>query len=144
MTIRPPAGVRGRSPRTRRPFTGRALILGAVMVLLVVILAAPLHRYLAARSALQQSITQRDSGQKQLQQLEQLDQQLSNPAYIEQQARIRLQYAMPGDTVYQVVQPGSKPSLDNKPAKSTTVSTVNGATWNQRLWGSVESADRSP
>jgi cell division protein FtsB len=144
MTIRPPAGVRGRSPRTRRPFTGRALILGAVMVLLVVILAAPLHRYLAARSALQQSITQRDSGQKQLQQLQQLDEQLSNPAYIEQQARIRLQYAMPGDTVYQVVQPGSKPSLDNKPAKSTTVSTVNGATWNQRLWGSVESADRSP
>lgn len=114
------------------------------MVLLVVILAAPLHRYLAARSALQQSITQRDSGQKQLQQLQQLDEQLSNPAYIEQQARIRLQYAMPGDTVYQVVQPGSKPSLDNKPAKSTTVSTVNGATWNQRLWGSVESADRSP
>jgi Septum formation initiator len=70
--------------------------------------------------------------------------QLSDPAYIEAQARIRLQYALPGDTVYQVVQPGTKSSLDAPLPKDTTVSTVNGATWNQRLWGSVEAADHSP
>jgi cell division protein FtsB len=132
------------SQRVRRPFTGRALVLGAVVVLLVVLLAAPLHHYLAARSALQQSIAQRDSGQRQLQQLQQLDKQLSDPAYIEAQARIRLQYALPGDTVYQVVQPGTKSNLDAPPPKDTTVSTVYGATWNQRLWGSVETADHSP
>ena len=45
-------------PRGERaaPITGRALILGAVLVLLVVLLAAPLHRFLAARSALAQSV----------------------------------------------------------------------------------------
>jgi hypothetical protein len=66
VTSKPPTV----SQRVRRPFTGRALVLGAVLVLLVVLLAAPLHHYLAARSALQQSIAQRDSGQRQLQQLQ--------------------------------------------------------------------------
>ena len=94
--------------RVRRPLTGRALILGAVLVLLVVLLAAPLHRFLTARSALAQSVAQRDDGQRQLKQLQQLDQQLNDPAYIEAQARTRLQYAMPGDTVYQVVEPGQQ------------------------------------
>jgi hypothetical protein len=111
---------------------------------LVVLLAAPLHHYVTAHSALQQTIAQRDAGERQLQQLQQLDKELTTPSYIEQQARIRLQYAMPGDTVFQVVAPGAKSNLDTKAGKSTTVSTVSGATWNQRLWGSIQSADRSP
>jgi cell division protein FtsB len=133
-----------RSPRTRRPVTGRALVLGAVLVLLVVLLAAPLHRFLAARSAVQQSVAQRDAGQRQLQQLQQLDQQLHDPAYIAQLARAHLQYALPGDTVYVVVKQGQKPTIDSSAGKSTVVSTVPGDTWNRRLWGSLQSADHSP
>jgi cell division protein FtsB len=135
---------RGAPARTRRPLTGRALILGAVLVLLVVLLAAPLHRFLAARSAVQQSVTQRDAGQQQLKQLEQLNKQLNDPAYIEALARARLQYALPGDTVYVVVQAGQKPTIDASTAKSTVVSKVPGGTWNRRLWGSIQSADHSP
>jgi cell division protein FtsB len=136
--------VRRRIRRVRRPLTGRALILGAVLVLLVVLLAAPLHRFLTARSALAQSVSQRDDGQRELKQLQQLDQQFSDPAYIEAQARTRLQYAMPGDTVYQVVEPGQQSSIDTSNVKSTSTTTIAGDTWNQRLWGSVESADHSP
>ena len=130
--------------RIRRPVTGRALILGAVLVLLVVLLAAPLHRFLAARSAVAQSEAQRNESQQQLKQLQELDKQLSDPAYIQAQARSRLQYAMPGDTVYQIVQQGQQSSIDNTGGKSTTTTTIAGDTWNQRLWGSITTADRSP
>jgi cell division protein FtsB len=128
----------------RRPLTGRALILGAVIVLLVVILAAPLHRFLAARSAVSQSVAARDSGQRDLKALQQLDHQLSDPAYIEDQARTRLQYAMPGDTVYEIVDQGQKSTIDASAGKSTTTTTIAGNTWNERLWGSMRSADQSP
>jgi cell division protein FtsB len=130
--------------RPRRPLTGRALILGAVIVQLVVILAAPLHRFLAARSAVSQSVAARDSGQRDLKALQQLDHQLSDPAYIEDQARTRLQYAMPGDTVYQIVDQGQKSTIDASAGKSTTTTTIAGNTWNERLWGSMRSADQSP
>jgi cell division protein FtsB len=140
VTISPPSSGR----RRRRPVTGRALILGAVLVLLVVLLAAPLHRFLSARSAVAASVSQRDDGQRQLKALQQLDHQLSDPAYIEAQARVRLQYALPGDTVYQVVQPGQTSSIDAPPGKSTSTTTIAGATWNDRLWGSITSADHSP
>jgi cell division protein FtsB len=128
----------------RRPVTGRALILGAVVVLLVVLLAAPLHRYLAARSAVNQSVAARDAGQKDLAQLQQLNKQLSDPAYIAAQARARLQYAMPGDTVYQVVQPGQRSGIESSTGKNTGTTTIAGDTWNERLWGSVKTADHSP
>ena len=128
----------------RRPVTGRALILGAVVVLLVVLLAAPLHRYLAARSAVNQSVAARDAGQRDLAQLQQLNQQLSDPAYIAAQARARLQYAMPGDTVYQVVQPGQRSGIGSTAGKNTGTTTIAGDTWNERLWGSVKTADHSP
>ena len=57
---------------------------------------------------------------------------------------MRLQYAMPGDTVYQVISPGKQSSIDTSAGKSTSTTTIAGNTWNQRLWGSLQSADHSP
>ena len=51
---------------------------------------------------------------------------------------------MPGDTVYQVVAPGQQSGINTNEGKSTSSTTIAGNTWNQRLWGSLESADRSP
>ncbi len=111
------------------------------MVFLVVLLAAPLHRYLAARSAAGQAAQQKQQTEQQLTQLRQLDNQLSDPAYIAAQARERLQYAMPGDTVYVVVQPGQQDDLNQTSKGSTAPTKAPGNTWNKRLWGSVQVAD---
>ncbi len=119
-------------------------MLGAVIVLLVVVLAAPLHRYLSSRSALAQAEQQRRQSQSQLAELRQQLKQWNTPAYIEQQARSRLQYAMPGDTVYVVVRPGQKSSLSSQTQQRTAPVRVPGGTWNQRLWGSVLTADSAP
>jgi len=129
--------------RFRRPITGRALVLGAVVVILVVMLAAPLHRFITARSNLRQAEQQRVSDQRQVQQLTQQSNQLDDPDYIEAQARSRLQYAMPGETVYTVLRPGDKPAVNGDEAKSSRATKVPGDTWNQRLWGSAEAAGGS-
>ena len=133
-----------RAGTRRREFTGRALVLGAVMVLLVVVLAAPLHRFVSSRSALAQAEQQRRQSQSQLAELRQQLNQWNDPAYVEQQARSRLQYAMPGDTVYVVARPGQKSSLSAQTQQQTAPVRVPGGTWNQRLWGSVLTADSAP
>ncbi|HSY15679.1 MAG TPA: septum formation initiator family protein [Jatrophihabitantaceae bacterium] len=127
----------------RRPVTGRALVLGAAVVLLVVLLASPLHRYLSSRSALQQAQQQGRISQQQLALLQQQQQQLQEPAYIEQQARVQLRYALPGDTVYTVVQAGQQPSLGTEGPISSAPPRAAGDSWNSRLWGSVQAADGS-
>ena len=129
----------------RRGLTGRALMLGAVIIVLVVILAAPLHRYLSSRGAVEQAQQERRDNQAQLAKLHQQLAQWNDPAYVEQQARTRLQYALPGDTVYVVVRPGEKSDLGGAAARHDTAPVrVPGGTWNQRLWGSVVTADSAP
>ena len=137
------AGERRRAAR-RRGVTGRALVLGAVLILLVVVLAAPLHRYLSSRSALEQAEQQRRHSQGQLTELRQQLKQWDDPAFVEQQARSRLQYAMPGDTIYLVVRPGQKSNLNAPAQRNAAPVRVPGGTWNQRLWGSVLTADSAP
>jgi cell division protein FtsB len=128
----------------RRGITGRALVLGAVLILLAVVLAPPLHRYLAARGAFQQAERQRGEDQRQLAELRQQLAQWNDPAYIEQQARDRLQYAMPGDTVYVVIRPGEKTGIGGQQQGATEAVQIPGGTWNERLWGSVLTADSTP
>jgi cell division protein FtsB len=130
---------------TARPgLTGRALVLGGVLVLLVVLLAAPLHRYLGARSAITAAAQQRKANLALQAEMQRELAQWNDPRYVEQQARRRLSYAMPGDTVYVVVRPGEHSGLDSGAPPSTRSTSVPGGTWNQRLWGSVRVADRTP
>jgi cell division protein FtsB len=124
----------------RRPVTGRALVLGAVIVALVVLLAAPLHRYISARSNLQNAQQQGVDDQRTITELQQQNTQLDDPNYIAEQARTRLQYALPGETVYNVIRPGQQEGVDGGTSKSTQPKRAPGDTWNQRLWGSAQVA----
>jgi cell division protein FtsB len=123
----------------RHAVTGRALVLGATVVVLLVLLASPLHRYFASRGDVSHAAQQLHNDQQELGQLQKLQQQWSDPGYVTQQARKRLQYAMPGDTVYTVVWPGQKSAIDKT---ANTVVAQRQSTWNQKLWQSVQSAGR--
>ena len=96
----------------------------------------------AARSSRPSSSARHSQGQ--LAELRQQLKQWDDPAFVEQQARSRLQYAMPGDTVYLVVRPGQKPNLTAPAQRNAAPVRVPGGTWNQRLWGSVLTADSAP
>ena len=129
-----------RAPLTRRrpAVTGRALVLGTLVVLLLVLLASPLNRYFGSRSDLAHAQQQLGDDQRELAQLTQQYALWSDPGYIQQQARQRLQYAMPGDTVYVVVNHGATSDI----AKTTATRQVAkaGGSWNARLWTSVQHA----
>jgi cell division protein FtsB len=130
------------SPRRVRPvITGRALVLGGVVVLLVVLLASPLHRFLASRSDVSSAAQQLRDDQRELARLRHQKALWDDPGYIQQQARARLQFAMPGDTVYVVVDKGAKSDIEKTSGKTPSTG-KRGKTWNERLWDSVQAASR--
>ncbi|WP_375487390.1 septum formation initiator family protein [uncultured Jatrophihabitans sp.] len=128
-----------RRVRGRPVLTGRALVLGAVLVLLVVVLAAPITRYLGSRGDVGHAASQLHQDRSELRALTRQQQRLDDPGYIQQQARDRLQYAMPGDTVYVVVDKGAKSDLAASSGHGTS-KPARGRTWNNRIWASVRSA----
>lgn len=125
--------------KPRRAVTGRALVLGTLVVLLLVLLASPLNRYFGSRGALNGASQQLQQDRQQLAQLNKQIAQWGDPGFIQQQARKRLQYAMPGDTVYIVVGHGEQNAIDK--TAGSTGSIDDPASWNAKLWDSVTSAD---
>jgi cell division protein FtsB len=128
-------------PRSGRPvLTGRALVLGGIVVLLVLLLASPIHRFLASRSEVSSTAQQLQQDNKQLGELKKQKALWSDPGFIQQQARTRLQFAMPGDTVYVVVDKGQRSDIEKTAGSSS--SKPGGTEWNSRLWDSVRAADK--
>jgi cell division protein FtsB len=84
----------------RRPLvTGRAVLLGVLVLLLALTLAGPIRSFVAGRQELAELAAQNQALSLQQQQLqEQLDRQ-ADPAYVVQQARARLNFVLPGDRV---------------------------------------------
>jgi cell division protein FtsB len=91
------------APRRRPLVTGRAVLLGGLILLLALTLAGPLRQYLAGQAELEQLASDgRDLDQRVADLKQQLDRQ-SDPAYAERQARERLTYVLPGDRLLVVV-----------------------------------------
>jgi cell division protein FtsB len=129
----------GRREAAARPvLTGRALVLGGIVILLVVLLASPIQRYLNSRSQVNTAAQQLRQDQQALKHLRKQKAKWSDPGYIQQQARTRLQYAMPGDTVYVVVDKGQSSDIE-KTAGSGAAPPV-GPGWNVRLMDSIRAA----
>jgi cell division protein FtsB len=126
-------------PQRPRPvLTGRALVLGAVVLLLVVLLAAPINRYLTSRRDIGRAAWQLQDHKQQLTELTKQRDRWGDPGYIQKQARSRLQYAMPGDTVYVVVNKGQ--SSDIQTSSGVNLAGPAGPSWNTRLMDSVRAA----
>ena len=114
-------------------------MLGTLVVLLVIVLASPANRYFSSRGDVGRASAQLHSDQAQYARLQDQLSQWSDPGYIQQQARERLEYAMPGDTVYVVVRAGQQSQIVKTDGSTTGAGTAP-PTWNQRLWHSVRVA----
>lgn len=120
--------------------TTRAVILGLVVCALVLSLAYPVKQYLAQRSDI--ASLQRDNAEREkaVEDLRERKRQLTDPAYLEAQARKRLQYVMPGDTSYIVVdKSGEEP--ESQEDQEVTEQPKQTGSWYSRLFDSVERAD---
>ena len=139
-TTRRPA--RSTTARRGPRFTGRAVLLGALVLLLALTLAGPLRQYVAGRQDLAELAAEHDALSQRAADLQaQLDRQ-ADPAYISQQARERLTYGLPGDRLVVVGDAGGPGDTAAAPAE--TAHSGAAVPWYEGLLGSVASADGDP
>jgi len=129
-----PAAARGKPERERPKFTSRAAVLAVVLCAVALSLAYPVREYIAQRRQIDQLRAQQVQALAQLHALQAEQRRLSDPAYIEQQARDQLHLCMPGQTCYIII--GSRPASRSGPVAGQT------PPWYDRLWSSVREADR--
>ena len=123
-------------PPERARFTSRAAVLAVVLCAIALSLAYPVREYIAQRRQIDQLLAQSAQTQAQLARLQAEAARLNDPAYIEQQARDRLHYCMPRQTCYVIV--GGQPAHN----AGAVAAAVAGTPWYERLWSSVQQADR--
>jgi cell division protein FtsB len=122
--------------------TGRRMMVAAMALFLVVVLASPFQTYLSRRASVAASERQQQQLNAQLAELKHQSEQWQDPAYVARQARIRLQYIRPGDTLYTVLDAQGNPIEAPAPAAAEKVRTVEDRpSWNALLWTSVHDTD---
>ncbi len=134
-------GQAGAGPRLPQPdrsrLTTRAAVLAVVLCAIALSLAYPVREYIAQRRQIDQLETQRQAIAAKLGALQEQQQELSSNAYVEREAESKLHMCPPRQTCYVVINP------QPPPAKSA-VARAPGLPWYERLWDSVERADKAP
>ena len=127
----------------RRPLvTGRAVLLGGLVLLLALTLAGPIRQYVAGRAELVRLAAEgRQLDQQAADLAKELERQ-SDPAYAERQARERLTYVLPGDRLV-IVADGSTVEGDAGTIPEADP-TGDELPWYEGLLQSVTSADEDP
>jgi cell division protein FtsB len=117
--------------------TRRTALLALVVCALALSIAVPLHTYLSQRDDLQAQTQAQETLRAQKAKLQQREQQLSDPAQVEAEARTRFHFVLPGETPYVVQLPGNLPpgGKSHTPQKAGSASS-----WYQTLWNSIVGA----
>lgn len=133
---RPPQPERPRQPDRSR-LTTRAAVLAVVLCAIALSLAYPVREYIAQRRQIDQLETQRQAIAARLGALQEQQRELSSNAYVEQQAEAKLHMCLPTQTCYVIISP-------QPPRARTAAVGVPGTPWYERLWSSVQQADKAP
>lgn len=128
-------------PVPARAFSGRIFALILVLVAVTIMLAPTVRVFFSQRAEIQS--IQADIAAKQTDQTN-LKTQITrwqDPAYIQQQARDRINMVMPGETSYWVFgDDGTSSSPSGTSGASGTGSASSGVPWTQALWDAVRRA----
>lgn len=112
--IAPQAGQRRRAAAlVLSPLARQIVALGLALCAVALSLAYPLRGYLQQQTAEQQATAEQHDLEAQIADLEAQVAALKDPAYIRSEAKRRLQYVTPGDTVYVVKVPGAAEEQDS-------------------------------
>lgn len=128
---------------TSSRFTGRSAILVLIALVLFTAYASSLRAWLQQQDALQAARTQISTSSRSIDELKQDKRRFSDSAYVEQQARERFGWVLPGEVGYRVLgadgkATGNSPGLVDRPIATPDKQ------WYHRLWGSVEQAAKKP
>ena len=126
-------------PRRRPLFTGRAVLLGALVLLLALTLAGPYRQYSAGQQELAELTAEGQALDRRAAELEAEQVRQGDPEWTQRQARERLTYVLPGDRLLVVVDgesvEGDAGTLDEAAAPAEP------QPWFQGLMESVARAD---
>jgi len=125
-------------PARRTNLTGRAAVLALVVCMLAISLAYPLREFLSQRRDIGTYEAKVAAQEKRVAELTRSRERWNDPAYVKAQARERLHFVMPGETVYIVLEPDEAPA----PVAATERSSrpLPKQPWFGDLWESVEVA----
>ena len=118
--------------------TGRAVVLILVAAALVMSLAFPIREYLSQRAAIAATEQRAAMLEERVDGLEGQVDRWRDDDFVEQQARERLHYVMPGEMGLVLLSPEDVEDA-RKPEIRTTVEPE--VAWFDALWGSVQEAD---
>lgn len=111
----------------------RALALAVVLVLLALTLSMPVRTYLSQRGEYNRLQAQNAQLADEVERYERKITQQNDPAYIEAQARERLQYVMPGEKPMVM----SFPERDRQQAEERKAAQFAANPWYSNLWDAV-------
>ncbi|MCW2787190.1 MAG: Septum formation initiator [Marmoricola sp.] len=127
-------------PRPR--FTNRAAILLVVFAVLVVSYASSMRAYLNQRSHINDLKVQIAQSESSIAAAKREKRRWSDPAYVEQQARERFGWVLPGETSYQVLDANGKPLTgDDELTDPSKVAGVKPEAWWTKVHQSLDAAD---
>jgi cell division protein FtsB len=131
-----------RAVRTRR--TTRLAILGLIGLAIVVAVAPTLRVYVHQRSQIAALEARQADQRQEVAALQAQAKRWNDPAYVESQARARLQFVRPGQRSYVVA--GARPKAAVAPASGIVAGTTGsaGRSWMDGLWQSIQKAGASP
>jgi cell division protein FtsB len=115
--------------------------LASIGVVLAILLVPTVRNYLHQRgqiSALRSEVAQQKSH---IAQLQGEQERWRDPSYVEQQARERLKFVMPGDKAYTVIDPD--PPEEEQPGIAHLPDNAPTRPWYGQLWESAKVADRT-
>jgi cell division protein FtsB len=127
-----PTVVAGVTARGSSRIAKQIAVLGLVICAVALSLAYPLRNYLGQRADLAAAVAQQRSLEQQVADLEVQKAALSDPEYIKAQAKERLQYVKPGETVY-VVQAPTQPDAGSAGSATAKADTP----WYTTLWDTL-------
>ncbi len=122
----------GRNLLPQSALARQVAILGLVLCAIALSVAFPLRGYLQQRTELAQAVSTQQDLEQQRDELLARKSALSDPDYIAAEARRRLQYVSPGDTVFVVHAP---PTADD--ATAAAASAASNQPWYGNLWATL-------
>ncbi|MBV9293798.1 MAG: septum formation initiator family protein [Frankiales bacterium] len=123
----------------RATLTARAAILAVALASVALAVALPFKVWVAQRSHINALQAQTRAQEQRVAALRRQQQLWKDPTYVEQQARLRLHYALPGETTYVVL---GKPHAHHKRIADVTAGPQLTGPWYSRLWQTVEVAGK--
>ena len=127
----------GRTLLPQSALARQVAILGLVLCAIALTIAFPLRSYLEQRTELAQAVSAQQDLERQRDELQARKTALSDPSYITAEARRRLQYVTPGDTVFVVHAPALADTGDAAAGGSTSDQPWYGSLWSTLSEGST-------